>query len=359
MKRVGFLYEKICDWENLMLAYHKAKSGKHSAAIEDFKYDWELQLYRIQQELEEGSFRFGDYHQFMIYEPKERQITAAPFRDRVVHHAICNVVGPILDKPLVHTSYACRKGKGLHRAVKQAFFMYRHSSHHYRLDIGKFYYTIDHEILMGLIKRKIKDRRVLALIGDLLATHHSGKEYYFPFEGDDLFDMIRARGLPIGNLTSQLFANFYLSSLDHYVQEKLGFSSYIRYMDDIIVFGNDKESLKNARIQIIEKLDGLRLKVNERKDSVQSNSRGVDFLGFRFIGNRIRVRNQNLVRFRRKMKRASKMDNVDLTKLLQSFNGHLGYLMAAKSHRIIDLILNDIEYYDQHKRWKLTCLKRV
>jgi len=353
MKRVGYLFERICDWDNLLLAYRKAKRGKHGNSIEEYGYDWETQLYRTQQELLEGSFRFGDYHQFLIFEPKERQITAAPFKDRVVHHAICNVLGPVLDKPLINTSYACRKRKGLHKAIKKAFYLYRNSKYHYRLDISKFYYTIDHDILISLLERKIKDKKLVGLIRLLLATHNSGREYYFPFEGDDLFDMIRPRGLPIGNLTSQLFANFYLSGLDHYIREDLHLPTYIRYMDDMLVFGNDKDELKRARIMIMEKLDSLRLKLNPGKDAIQSNSQGVDILGFRLLGNTIRIRNQNLCRFKRKLKRKSREGNTDLAVLLHSFNGHLGYLLGGHTKAVINRVLADIEFSDQEKHWKL------
>lgn len=353
MKRIGFLYEKICDWDNLILAYKKAKKGKHGNATDDYCYNWEVQLYRTQQELLDGSFSFGAYHQFMIYEPKERQIMAAPFKDRVVHHAICNILGPILDKPLVSTSYACRKGKGLHKAVKKAFHLYKNSQYHYRLDISKFYYTIDHEILIHMLERKIKDVKLIGLINLLLSTYSSGLEYYFPFEDDDLFDMIRSRGLPIGNLTSQLFANFYLGSLDHYILEDLHNSSYLRYMDDMLIFGNEKEKLKKDRKLIIEKLCSLRLKPNQNKDAVQANSQGVDFLGFRLHGNRIMVRNQNLCRFRRKLLHHSKAGNTDLSKLLHSYNGHLGFLLAGHSKVIINRILTNIEFRNQSRKWKL------
>ncbi len=353
MKRQGYLFEKICEWDNLLLAYRKARKGKTSCEIDSFSYDWELKLYRTQQKLLDGSFNFGNYHSFKIYEPKEREIMAAPFMDRVVHHAICNILGPILDKPLVSTCYACRKKKGLHKAVKKAYYMFKRSNCYYRLDIRKFYYTIDHELLLSKIERKIKDKKLLDLLRRLLATHHSGYEHYFHFDGDDLFDMIRNRGLPIGNLSSQLFANFYLSELDHYVIEKLKFPNYVRYMDDILVFADDRNNLRDARVKILEKLSTLRLKPNIKKDAIQKNTQGVDFLGFRFSDSGIRIRNQNLNRFRRKLRVKSKSGNVDLKKLLLSFNGHLGYLLGGHSKKVINDILMDIEFKDENKTWKL------
>ncbi len=353
MKRIGYLYDKIHSWDNLLLAYYRARKGKQGNAFEEYCYNWEFNLYRTQQELQAGTYQFGSYRQFLIHEPKERLITAAPFADRVVHHAIYNVIAPVLDKPLIVDSYACRTGKGLHRAVKKAFWWYKQSQYHYRLDISKYYYTVDHGILLKLITSKIKDRRVIKLIEKLLGTYETEREYYFHFEGDDLLDYIRPRGLPIGNLTSQLFANFYLSSLDHCVREELHLPGYIRYMDDIIIFSDAKERLISARDRIIGKLAELRLKVNERKNIIQSNNRGVDFLGFRLKGNTIRIRTQNLARFRRKLKLKSKDPECDLSKLLLSFNGHLGFLKAGHTKRIANAVLDSIEFRNQQKKWKL------
>lgn len=353
MKRTGYLYDKIYDWDNLLLAYHKASRGKHGEAAEEYNYCWEQYLFQAQQSLSEGSYRFGDYRQFTIHEPKERVITSAPFRDRVVHHAICNILGPVLDKPLIVDSYACRKGKGLHRAVKKAFYWYKQSSHHYRLDISKYYYTIDHAILMDLIRRKIKDKRLLSLLGGLLATYDSGLQYYDPLPDDDLLAMIRPRGLPIGNLSSQLFANFYLSGVDHFVREQLHLVRYVRYMDDILVFGDDRQELERSRVEILQALSRLRLKPNPRKDYIKDNKEGVDFLGFRLTGNTIRIRSQNLARFRRKMKAKSKSGPIELAVLLRSFNGHLGYLKGGHTKKICNEVLESIQFHDATKNWKL------
>ncbi|MDP2173642.1 MAG: RNA-directed DNA polymerase [Candidatus Cloacimonadaceae bacterium] len=353
MKRFGYLYEKIYAWENLLLAYKKARKGKHGEATDDFYYDWERKLYEIQQALESETFRFGSYRQFKIYEPKERLITAAPFCDRVVHHAICNVILPILDKPLIVDSYACRINKGLHKAVKRAFYFYKNTQFHYSLDISKYYYSIDHEILKTLLKKKFKDVKLLNLLFLLIATYSGGAEYYQAFEGDDLFDMIRDRGLPIGNLTSQLWANYYLSGIDHFIREKLHFTNYVRYMDDMLVFGNDRSELKQGRDKIISELSRLRLHINPKKDCIQSNKHGVDFLGFRLFGKRIKIRTQNLVRFRRKLALKSKNPQTDLKKLLRSFNGHLGYLLGGHTKRICNEVLSKIEFRTGNKHWKL------
>lgn len=353
MKREGFLYEKICTWDNLLWAYRMARKAKRGLSVEAYSYNWEYELYKTQQGLLNENYQFGEYHQFKIHEPKERVITSAPFQDRVVHHAICNVIGPVLDRPLVVDSYACRKGKGMHRAVKKAFYWYKNSQYHYRLDIRKFYYNIDHGLLMDMLARKIKDPKVLSLLRRLLETHDDGMDHYTPFPGDDVLDMIRSRGLPIGNLTSQILANFYLSGLDHFIREKLRLVKYVRYMDDIIVFGDNRNDLHRARELILEELARIRLQRNEKKDCIGNNSQGVDFLGFRLVGNSIRVRNQNLCRFRRKMKAKSRDHSIVLSKLLLSYNGHLGYLLGGHSKRICNKILDDIVFQNSQRKWKL------
>jgi len=353
MKRAGYLYEQIYNWENLLLAYKKARQSKKGWQVEDYSYYWEHALYDTQQDLKNQCHQFGAYHQFKIYEPKERVITSAPFQDRVVHHAICNVIGPVLDKPLIVDSYACRKGKGLHRAVKKAFYWYKNSQYHYRLDIRKFYYSIDHGILLWMLTRKIKDAKVLELMKRLLKTHDDGLDHYTPFPGDDLLDMIRPRGLPIGNLTSQVLANYYLYGLDHFIREKMHLVKYVRYMDDMVVFGDDQAGLRQARQLILEELARIRLHSNAKKDYICHNSQGLDFLGFRLVGTTIRVRSQNLCRFRRKMKAKSKDHNIELSKLLLSYNGHLGYLLGGHSKKICNDILNDIVFQNDQRKWKL------
>lgn len=353
MKRIGYLYEKIYDWSNLLLAFKKARKSKQSMGIDLFTYNWEKELLEIQRKLADSSFCFKPYKQFTIYEPKERVISCAPFSDRVVHHAICNIINPILDKSLIVDSYACRHNKGMHKALKRAFWFYKNSHYHYRFDIKKFYYTIDHEILLDLLKSKFKDRKLLKLLDKLIGSYSSPKDYYFPFDDDDLIDMIRNRGLPIGNLSSQIFANYYLSQLDHFVREQLHFPYYIRYMDDIVVFDDDFAKLKKARTAIVEKLKSLRLHINDTKDIIQSNTKGLDFLGFRLYQNQIRIRNSNLKRFKRKLHAKSKKPIYDLKEILRSFNGHLGYLQGGHTRKITNIVLNDIEFREQKRKWKL------
>lgn len=351
MKRIGYLYEQIYTWENLLTAFRNAKRGKISADLSAFEYNWEGNLLEIQEQLREQAYRFGAYRHFEIFEPKQRTISCAPFRDRVTHHAICNVIMPVLEKSMIVDSYACRKNKGLHKAIRRAFWFYQNSQYHYRLDIKKYFYTIDHQVLMNKLERKFKDRKLLVLLEQLLGTYDSGAQYYFPTGEPDVCELIRPRGIPIGNLTSQLFANFYLNDFDHYVREQLHFPYYIRYMDDVIVFGESRGSLKKAVNQILSELAKIRLIPNEKKNYIKKNALGIDFLGFRLHENRIKLRSQNLVRFRRKLK--SRRRVTDLNQLLRSINGHIGYLIAGHTKKLINIVFEDIEFSDEKRKWKM------
>lgn len=355
MKRIGYLYEQIYDWDNLLRAFRDAKRGKSSDDLSAFDYDWESKLLEMQEQLREQRYCFGKYRQFEIYEPKQRTISCAPFRDRVLHHALCNVIMPILEKSMIVDSYACRRNKGLHKALRRAFWFYQNSQYHYRLDIKKYFYTIDHQVLLSKLARKFKDAKLLALLDQLLQTYDSGVQYYFSRAEADVCDLIRPRGLPIGNLTSQLFANFFLSEFDHQVREQLHFPYYIRYMDDILVFGDSREALKQAVQSIQAELGKIRLCVNEKKNYIHSNKQGLDFLGFRFHDNRIKLRSRNLVRFRRKLKLKSRLAVTDFKQFLRCINGHIGYLTAGQTKKLINCVFGDIVFSGpKQMKWKMT-----
>lgn len=351
MKRLGYLYEQVYDWENLLRAFRDAKKGKSSADLSAFEYNWESNILDIQTRLREQTYRFGAYRHFEIFEPKQRTISCAPFRDRVLHHAICNVIMPVLEKSMIVDSYACRKNKGLHKALRRAFWFYQNSTYHYRLDIKKYFYTIDHRVLLAKLERKFKDRKLLSLLEQLLNTYDSGVQFYYPTNESDVCDMVRPKGLPIGNLTSQLFANFYLNDFDHYVREQLRYSYYIRYMDDVIVFSETRDSLKNAVNLILLELAMIRLIPNEKKNYIKKNTQGIDFLGFRIHDNRIKLRSQNLVRFRRKLK--SRKIVTDFNQHLRSINGHIGYLSAGHTKKLINSVFEDIEFSNEKRKWKM------
>ena len=352
-KRFGFLYEEIYSWKNLVFAYHKARRSKrHKDEVAEFEFNLEKELYHIQDSLKKRSFIFSGYTFFTIHEPKERLISCAPFKDRVVHHAICNVLEPLLDRSLIPDSYACRRGKGLHRAVKRGFYFFKNSRYVYKFDIQKYFYTIDHNILINKLARKIKDPNLLDLIKDLLDTYISSSEYYIPFEQDTLFEYGRKRGLPIGNLTSQIFANYYLSEFDHYMKEEMGCRNYIRYMDDILIFSDDKEFLQKIKGMSQITLAKFRLKINPNKNQIIKTRGGTNFLGFRYKDEQIKVQNRNLNRFKRKLRYFSSRET-SISDMLLSINGHLGYFNSGNCKRILYRISNDFQFFDGKKHYKL------
>jgi RNA-directed DNA polymerase len=232
------LYTQLCTWDNLYLAYRnaaKGKRGKPPAAR--FEYRLEDHLIQLQRELQSKSYRPGAYHSFIIHEPKRRLISAAPFRDRVVHHALCNVIEPRFERSFIRDSYANRVGKGTHRALDRAQAFARRFRYVLQCDMVQFFPSIDHAILRRILARKISDEAVLWLVDRILASGEgvlsaAYEMVYFP--GDDLWAAARPRGLPIGNLTSQFWANCYLNPFDHFVKRELRSQGYVRYVDDFL-----------------------------------------------------------------------------------------------------------------------------
>ena len=215
MKRHKDLCPRIHDWDNLVRAYHKARKDKRSKPnVATFELNWEQHLLGLEQELREGSWQPGAYRTFWIHDPKTRPISAAPFRDRVVHHAICNVIEPVFEPTFIHDSYACRVGKGTHAAVDRYTEFCRRvlrlggEGYVLKCDLRKFFPSLDHEILLDILARKIGCRRTLDLLRLIVESSNPQEPVAAYFPGDDLFTPHeRRRGLPIGNLTSQFFAN--------------------------------------------------------------------------------------------------------------------------------------------------------
>lgn len=306
MKSVGNLWPQLISWPNMLLALQRCRRRKRfSMAAAEFDFDSMNNLLALHREL--TSFRWlpGQYHHFQITDPKPRRISAAPFRDRVVHHAIVNVLEPIFEKRFIHDSYACRRGKGTHRAIQRAQQFLRRFPWTLKTDIVQFFPSIDHQLLLQRLGRIIRDDRMLQLITLVI---DSGREVpdaeapRFVFPGDDLFSQLRPRGLPIGNLTSQFFANVYLDSMDHFIREELRVPGYVRYSDDLVLFGNSSESMWEYGSAIEAFAARLRLRLHERKTHVAPATQPLNFLGMRISRDQIRLRSQGIRRFTRRLK---------------------------------------------------------
>ncbi len=285
MKSWSNLFPQITSLENLYCAVAKARKRKtRKGYVEDFGLRREREIRRLQEGLLSGTYRPGAYRQFRIYDPRERLISAAPFRDRVVHHALCNVMEPLLQRRFVYDSYSCQKGKGTGLGRERARKFTNRYRYVLKADIRKYFQSIDHQILKAKLARVIRCKRTLRLCGLIIDSSWDMEipPRYFP--GDDLFaPHERKRGLPIGNLTSQLWANFFLDELDHLIKEELRVPGYGRYTDDFLIWSDDKEYLKAVRGRIGHYLESIRLSLHPVKTRIQTTSCGVPFLGFRFF----------------------------------------------------------------------------
>ncbi len=279
------LYDSITCFENLYLAFKAAAKGKRGQGeVADFEFNLEDNLIGLREELMSGAYRPGGYRSFYIRDPKHRLISAAPFRDRVVHHALCRVIEPLFERTFIGDSYANRVGKGTHSALDQAQAFAKKYPYVLQCDVRQFFPSIDHAILLKILNRKIADQRTFDLCALILASGEGvlREEYtmvYFP--GDDLLAAVRPRGLPIGNLTSQFWANVYLNELDQFVKRELGCRAFARYVDDFLLFSKSKVPLWAWKRALTARLADLRLSLHERESTVYPVSNGIPFLGFR------------------------------------------------------------------------------
>lgn len=295
------LWPAFTNWDNLLEAYRRCRRRKRYKTVAlRFDFRWESNLRQLQDELKSGKWQPGSYYNFRITDPKPRLISAAPFRDRIVHHAVVNILEPLFERRFIYDSYACRRKKGTHRAIQRSQYYLRRHSWYLKTDVVKFFPNIDHEILFSEIRRIICDERLLLLIQQILAsgegllTSEAGPQW---FPGDDLLSALRPCGLPIGNLTSQFFANVLLNPVDHFIKETIRIPGYVRYADDLLLFGDSKESLWETRDKLSDRLAMYRLKLHPHKTIVSRSDRGVNFLGFRVFPHQRRLNQTSIRRF--------------------------------------------------------------
>ena len=301
-----FLYSRVVDWSNLLLAYRKAarhKRGKASTA--GFEHQLADHLLQVQAELTEFTYEPGAYVHFTIHDPKHRTISAAPFRDRVVHHALCNIIEPLFEAQFIPHSYANRVGQR-HTRSRSTICRRLRRCHRYvlRIDIVKHFPSIDHERLYDILADTLRDKAVRWLIVRIIASGNDvlADEYetvYFP--GDDLFAATRARGLPIGNLTSQFWSNCYLNPLDWFVTQDLGCGAYLRYVDDFALFGDSRRQLYAWKRAIVDFLATLRLTMHEPQAQVVPTTNGIPWLGFVVYPTHRRLKRRNAIHFTRRL----------------------------------------------------------
>jgi RNA-directed DNA polymerase len=272
------VFEKIISTENLFLAWDKFKKGKRQKLdVQKFEFNLEENLFKLQRELKSQTYIHGPYKSFYIQDPKLRNIHKAKVKDRILHHAVFNILSPIFETAFIPHSFSCRVGKGTHKGVNQlASFLRKVSKNNRRAcfvlkcDIKKFFYTIDHQILISIIKKRIKDKKVLLIIEEVIESFISGYSTLF-----------ERKGLPLGNLTSQLFANIYLNELDQFIKHKLREKYYLRYTDDFAIIGEDEFQLRRTINPINNFLKNrLKLTIHPKKIIIRKYYQGIDFLGY-------------------------------------------------------------------------------
>ncbi len=291
MKRYGYLFEKITAFENLHQSFKKAYkgSGRTYDACK-FCFNLEKELPELKKELENGTYQPARYRFFRISDPKERVISVAQFRDRVVHHALVSVLENIFDRCFIYDSYATRKEKGTHRAVERSQEFLKKNRYYLKTDVEKYFDSIDHDILLNIISRKIKDEKVIKLTEKIIRNNDISK------------GVADGKGLPVGNLTSQFFANVYLNPLDHFIKDESGIKYYIRYMDDMAVFSDSRDILKNI-LKNMENflIQHLNLKLKPEATYLNNRLHGLPFLGLRIFPNLKRIKKENLKRIKNRL----------------------------------------------------------
>ncbi len=285
MKRHNNLYRCIAQWDNLLRAFYKAAKGKRrKQAVQNYEEALYFNLKQLQMHILNQTVHTGAYRFFKIYDPKERTICAAPFSARVLHHAVMNVCEDIFDSFQIYDSYACRKNKGTKKAVYRAFHFAKSYSYCLKLDMKKYFDSISHQKLLGLLKRKFKDKKLLALFEKIICSYSVTDGY----------------GIPIGNLTSQYFANYYLGFFDRYAKEVLKITGYIRYMDDILIFAESSKECK-ALLKKIQLFLDQTLYLALKPVIVCQTKNGIPFLGFLITKRHIQLLKKQKLRIRKKI----------------------------------------------------------
>jgi len=298
------LIGQIASIANLYRAYEKAARGKrYSAGHLQFKQHLAANLKMLSLAITDGSYRPSPPNIFHVNEPKRREISALPFSDRVVQHALCSIIEPLFEKTFLPNNYACRRGKGTHTAAVDAQAHMRHGfTHCLKLDFSKYFANIDRAILYGEIRRKVSCRGAMALI-----------EAFLPPQGD---------GLPIGNLTSQLFANIYGHILDRYLTHTLGIKAWLRYMDDTIIFAHSREALAVLQ-QGLKWFCEVRMGLKFSKWSIGPVTQGLDWLGYRIWPTHKLLRRRSVIAAKRKIARYRRVgDGISLNRFIASWRGH-------------------------------------
>ena len=330
MKRYNNLFDKIVSLDNLYLADKKARRNKSSRKdIKEFDQNKEELLKKLQQNLINGTYKTSEYNTFIIREPKERLIFRLPYYpDRIVHHAVMNIMEPIWVSIFIKDTYSCIKHRGIHEAlhnVKEALKDVDNTTYCLKLDIRKFYPSIDHEVLKSIIRKKIKDWKLLQLLDEIIDS---------------------SEGVPIGNYLSQFFANLYLSYFDHWVKEDKNIKYYYRYADDIVILYKDKESLQTLLRDIKQYLkDNLKLQLKNNYQVFPVESRSIDFVGYKIYHNFTLVRKALKKRYCKKNAKLNKR-STNYKYYRRKMASYIGWFKHANCYSLLTKTIKHKELLD-------------
>ena len=333
------LYEDICNYENLEKAFTKARKHKTlKPYIIEFEEKLKENLLQLQEELITQTYKPRPLKTFIIRGPKTRKISKSDFRDRVIHHAICNIIEPIFDKTFIYDSYANRIMKGTLKAIerfdefKRKVSKNNHKACYFlKADIKHYFDTVDHQILFNILARKIEDEKVIWLIKQIFDNHKTIES---------------GKGMPLENLTSQFFANVYLNELDQYVKHFLKAKYYIRYVDDFIILHGSIDQLQQYEKEINKFLkEKLSLELHPDKSKILKLQKGANFLGFRIFYNHKLIRKKNLKKFERKFNKLKKEYNEGVIKrerVIEKFEGWIAHISYADTYKYKRHLIREI-----------------
>ena len=363
MKTLKNVFEQVVDYDNLYRAYLNARLCKrYRYEVLNFSAHLEDNLVKLQKELIDRTYTLGKYREFYIYEPKKRLVMAQPFKDRVVQWAIYRVLNPVFAQGYITDSYACIKERGTHKAVKRLHYWLRQVGkkpekyYFLKLDISKYFYRIDHDVLMGILKRKIHDDDMIFLLDKIVNSSETnfglppGKS---PGEVKRS-DRVSEKGMPVGNLSSQMFANLYLNELDQYCKRTLGIHFYVRYMDDVIILHQDKDQLHEWK-RIIDTFlkEKLQLDLNE-KTCIRPITLGVEFCGYKIWNTHIKLRKSTALKMKRNLKKLQKeyaAGEVTVEEAKQTISSYLGILKHCDSYSLKRTIFGEYGSSEEYEGW--------
>ncbi len=326
---------------NLRRAWHKFIKGKKKRKdIVDFAKNLNANFFDIQRLLATKEYEHGSYQSFYVHDPKKRHIHKAEVRDRIIHQALVNTLEPIFEPQFIFDSYASRKSKGTHRAVKRLYYFARKASKNYKkncfvlkCDIKKYFDSIGHDILLQIIGKTVKDVDILGLVESIIRS----------------FEATNGRGLPLGNVTSQIFSNIYLNELDQFIKRNLRVKYYIRYNDDFVILDEERETLE-CYLPVIKDFLEMRLKLtlHPKKVGIHKYAQGIEFLGYVCLPHYILPKTRTKRRILKKIKkRICELERGDISEetFKQSVQSYFGFLSHAKTKRLVEKLKNTIWFW--------------